>query len=44
LQLFVPFWPPQPPWPLQLFLPAQSCLPVAVLGAVAPGAFVLSCA
>jgi hypothetical protein len=48
LQEFLPLQPlslpPQPPCPLQLFLPLQSCLPVSVLGALVPGALVLSCA
>jgi hypothetical protein len=31
---------PQPPCPLQLFLPEQSCLPASPLDASAPGALV----
>jgi hypothetical protein len=44
LQLLLSLPPLQPPWPLQEFLPLQSCLPVSLLGALAPGALVLSCA
>jgi hypothetical protein len=44
LQLLLSLPPLQPPWPLQEFLPLQSCLPASLLGALVPGAFVLSCA
>jgi hypothetical protein len=44
LQLLLSLPPLHPPCPLHEFLPLQSCLPVSALGALVPGAFVLSCA
>jgi hypothetical protein len=44
LQLLLSLPPLQPPCPLHEFLPLQSCLPASLLGALVPGALVLSCA